>query len=228
MKKGKLFGVGVGPGDPELITLKAYRIINENKYIAIPGKIKNETIAYQIIEQIINNPEEKEIVSCYVEMTKDKAILSKNYDVAAKIITDILDRGENVVYLTLGDPTIYSTYMYVHQRVEKAGYEVEIVNGVPSFCAAASRLGISLCERSEELHVIPSSYDLEDNLSLPGTKILMKAASKLPDIKNKVRELDNKAYMVENCCMESEKIYKNVEEFDDKAGYLSLIIVKEK
>ena len=161
-------------------------------------------------------------------MTKDKAILSKNYDVAAKIITDILDRGENVVYLTLGDPTIYSTYMYVHQRVEKAGYEVEIVNGVPSFCAAASRLGISLCERSEELHVIPSSYDLEDNLSLPGTKILMKAASKLPDIKNKVRELDNQAYMVENCCMESEKIYKNVEEFDDKAGYLSLIIVKEK
>lgn len=228
MKKGKLFGVGVGPGDPELITLKAYRIINENKYIAIPGKIKNETIAYQIIEQIINNPEEKEIVSCYVEMTKDKAILSKNYDVAAKIITDILDRGENVVYLTLGDPTIYSTYMYVHQRVEKAGYEVEIVNGVPSFCAAASRLGISLCERSEELHVIPSSYDLEDNLSLPGTKILMKAASKLPDIKNKVRELDNQAYMVENGCMESEKIYKNVEEFDDKAGYLSLIIVKEK
>ena len=57
MKKGKLFGVGVGPGDPELITLKAYRINNENKYIAIPGKIKNETIAYQIIEQIINNKE---------------------------------------------------------------------------------------------------------------------------------------------------------------------------
>ena len=227
MNKGKLYGVGVGPGDPELITLKAHRIINENKYIAIPGKTKEETKGYQIAAPQIVHPEEKEVVSCYVEMTKDGELLKKNYDYSAKKIMDILDQGENVVYLTLGDPTIYSTYMYIHQRIEHEGYEVEIVNGIPSFCAAAARLGISLCERSDELHIIPSSYDVDDNLKLSGTKVLMKAAGKLPEIKNKVKILNKQAYMIENCCMESERIYKSVEEFDDKAGFLSVIIVKE-
>lgn len=226
MKKGKLYGVGVGPGDPELITLKAHRIINENKYIAIPGKVKEETKAYQIVEPVIEKPEEKVVISCYVEMTKDGELLKQNYDLSAKKLMDILDQGKNVVFLTLGDPTIYSTYMYLHQRIENEGYEVEIINGIPSFCAAAGRLGISLCERSDALHIIPSSYDVEEELKLSGTKVLMKAASKLPEIKNKVKELNQQAYMIENCCMESEKIYRSVEEFDDHAGYLSLIIIK--
>lgn len=180
-KTGVLYGVGVGPGDPELMTLKACRIINENKYIAYPGKTKEETLCYKIAEQVIKEPEKKIYISCCVQMTKDREILDKNYDLAAAGIIEILEKGENVVFLTLGDPTVYATYIYVHDRVKKAGCHAEIVSGVPSFCAAAARLDISLAQRGKMLHVIPSSYDIEEALSLAGTKILMKSASRLKE-----------------------------------------------
>ena len=228
MKKGKLYGVGVGPGDPDMITLRAHRLINENTYLAIPGEVKEDTRSYQIVEPVIDDPKSKKIISCYVKMTKDSAILQENYARSAQKIIDVLECGDNVVYLTLGDPTVYATYMYVHQLVADAGYETEIVCGIPSFCAAAGRLGISLCERSEQLHVIPSSYDIDKALTLPGTKVLMKAASKMQDVKSKLISMDCEAYMVENCCMDNERVYRLAEEFDGNAGYLSVIIVKDK
>ena len=227
-KKGILYGVGVGPGDPELLTLKAWRLINENKYIAYPGKCKEDTLAYRIIESVAERIEEKEFLSCYVEMTKEKEKLNENYWLIAEKIEEVLDKGENVVFLTLGDPTIYATYMYVHQLVEKSGYKTEIVNGVPSFCAAAARIGISLAERSEQLHIVPASYQIEDALLLPGNKILMKSASRLGEVKKLLIERSDEVYMVENCGMENERIFYSAEEIDERAGYLSLIVVKEK
>ncbi len=226
-KRGILYGVGVGPGDAELLTLKASRLINENRYIAYPGKDPKETLCCRIVKPVMEHPEEKIYVSCHVPMTKDKKVLAESYDQAASRIGEILDTGENVVFLTLGDPTVYATYMYVHERVKGAGYEARIVNGVPSFCAAAARLGISLAERSQLLHVIPSSYDLGKVLSMPGTKVLMKSASKLKDVKEKLVEAGVQAYMVENCCMENERVFMSAEEIDENAGYLSLIIVKD-
>lgn len=133
-------------------------------------------------------------------MTKDREILDRNYDFTAAGIIEILEKGENVVFLTLGDPSVYATYIYVYDRVKKAGCHAEIISGVPSFCAAAARLDISLAERSEMLHVIPSCYEIEEALSLAGTKILMKPASKLKDIKKCLLEHDGEVYMVENCC----------------------------
>lgn len=226
-KTGVLYGVGVGPGDPELLTLKAYRIINENKYIAYPGKTKEETLCYKIAEPVIREPQDKIYISCYVQMTKDREILDKNYDLAAAGIIEILEKGENVVFLTLGDPTVYATYIYVHDRVKKAGYRAEIISGVPSFCAAAAKLGIGLAEHMQLLHVIPASYKIEEVLSLTGTKILMKSASKLKDVKKCLLEHEGEVYMVENCGLENERIFRSAEEIDENAGYLSLIIVKD-
>lgn len=226
-KTGVLYGVGVGPGDPELLTLKACRIINQNKYIAYPGNVKEETLCYKIAEPVIKEPEKKIYISCYVQMTKDRKILDRNYDLAAAGIMEILEKGENVVFLTLGDPTVYATYIYVHDRVKKAGYHAEIINGVPSFCAAAAKLDISLAERSQLLHVIPASYNIEEVLSLSGTKIFMKSASKLKDVRKRLLEHDGEVYMVENCCLENERIFTSAEEIDENAGYLSLIIIKE-
>lgn len=228
MKKGKLYGVGVGPGDPELVTLKALRIINACHYIAHPGRTKEETYAYQIITPIADDLDKKEYLDCYVEMTKDRAVLDHNYNLSAEKIAAALDTGEDVAFITIGDPTLYATYMYVHQRVEAMGYEAELISGIPSFCAAAARMDVSLVERSEQLHVIPSSYQIEEALKLPGNKVLMKAASKMKEVKQKLMELDAQVYMVENCGMESEKIYRSAEEIDENAGYLSLILVKEK
>ena len=225
--KGTLYGVGVGPGDPELLTLKALRLINENTYIAFPGKVKEETVAYQIIEPVAKDLESKIFLDCYVEMTKDRQVLDHNYDLAAKKITDVLDQGENVVFLTIGDPTVYATYMYIHQRVEKAGYPVEIISGITSFCAAAARLGISLAERSEMLHIIPSSYQIDEALAMSGTKVLMKAASRMGDVKEKLEQMDCQVAMVENCGMPTERVFRSAKEIDENAGYLSLIIVKD-
>lgn len=227
-KTGVLYGVGVGPGDPELLTLKAYRIINENKYIAYPGKRKEETLCYKIAEPVIKEPEKKVYISCYVPMTKDREILDRNYDFTAASIIEILEKGENVVFLTLGDPSVYATYIYVHDRVKKAGYHAEIISGVPSFCAAAARLDISLAERSQMLHVIPSSYEIEEALSFAGTKVLMKPASKLKDVKKCLLEHDGEVYMVENCCLEKERVFRSAEEIDENSGYLSVIIVKDR
>ncbi|MFR5732658.1 MAG: SAM-dependent methyltransferase [Clostridium sp.] len=89
----------------------------------------------------------------------------------------------DVACLTLGDPTIYSTYIYIHRLVKARGYDAKIINGIPSFCAVSARLEDSLADRSEQIHIIPSTYGVEDALNLSGTKVLMKAASKMPLVK---------------------------------------------
>ena len=109
--KGTLYGVGIGPGDPELLTLKAVRLIRENEVIALPGEKPEETVAYQISVQAVPELADKTLLALTMPMTKDKALLNENYDRAAEKIADQLDQGKNVVFLTLGDPTVYSTYM---------------------------------------------------------------------------------------------------------------------
>lgn len=199
---GILFGTGIGPGDPELMTLKAVRLIRENDTIAVPGEKPEESIAYQIAVQAVPELAEK--------------------------IEELLDAGKNVVFLTLGDPTVYSTYLYVHRRVLEDGYDARIVSGVTSFCAAAASLSEGLVENSEELHVIPASYQIEDALELSGTKVLMKAGKKMPAVKQFLKEKNCRAVMVENCGMDTEQKYFSAEEIPDQASYYSLIIVKEK
>ena len=224
---GKLYGIGVGPGDPELLTLKAVRIIKECDVIAVPGKEKDETVAYKIVRQAIPEIVEKKCLEIDMPMTKDKEKLAQSHTIAFEKISKVLDSGQNVAFLTLGDPCIYSTYIYVHQKVEQAGYETEIVSGIPSFCAVSARLNQGLVERNEMLHVIPSSYGIEEGMKLSGTRVLMKAGKKMGQVKEQVKKMNAQVDMIENCGMADEKIYHNVEEIPDEAGYYSLIIVKE-
>lgn len=224
---GKLYGIGIGPGDPELLTVKAIRLINECDIIAVPGEEKEKSIAYKITKGAIPNLDEKTIVAIPMPMTKDKEVLEKNYHAGAKSIMGYLDENKKIGFLTLGDPTVYSTYIYLHKIISHKGYETEIVSGVPSFCAVSARLNDSLVERQEMLHVIPSSYDIEDGLKMKGTKVLMKAGKKMGKVKAQLKEMDCKVTMIENCGMEDEKIYRTVDEIKEDASYYSLIIVKE-
>ena len=225
---GKLYGIGVGPGDPPLLTLKAVRIIRESEVIAVPGTVKEESVAYKIVKQAVPELDEKEIIAVPMPMTKDKALLEESHEKGAKMVEEILDSGRNVAFLTLGDPTVYATYIYIHKRVEKAGYDTEIISGITSFCAVAARLNIGLVEKAEPLHVIPASYQIEDALKLPGTKVLMKAGKKMKSVKETLKAMpDCQVMMIENCGMENEKIYRSADEIDENAGYYSLIIVRE-
>lgn len=96
----------------------------------------------------------KEIRSFAMPMTHDRAARNASHDAAADAICALIDKGKTVAFLTLGDPTVYSTAWYVHKRVAARGCEAELIPGVPSFCAAAARLGRALCEDGEMLHII--------------------------------------------------------------------------
>lgn len=225
---GKLYGIGIGPGDPELLTLKAARLIKENEVIALPGESAKDTVAYQITVQAVPELSKKTLIPVAMPMTKDRELLKKSHEAAADTVEELLIKGKNVLFLTLGDPTVYSTYLYVHKRIQKRGYETEIVSGITSFCAVAARLNTGLVEKAQELHVVPASYQIEDALKLPGTKVLMKAGRKMAQVKALLQASDSEAVMIENCGMPDEKIYDSVAEIPTDAGYYSLIIVKEK
>ena len=232
--KGKLYGVGVGPGDPELLTLKAVRMIKEADVIAVPGNTPQESIAYKISkaacpEIAITNltSVSKELLAVPMPMIKEKKELNKAHDQAAELIKSKLDEGKNVVFLTLGDPTVYSTYLYVHKRISDTGYETEIVSGITSFCAVSAKLNTGLVENHEPLHIIPASYQIDDAMKLQGTKVFMKAGKKIGDVKKKIKKSGMEAMMIENCGMPDEHIYTSVDEIPEDAGYYSLVIVKE-
>lgn len=224
---GKLYGVGVGPGDPELLTLKAIRIIKEADVLAVPGKQKEGSTAYGIVKQAIHEMDAKEMIGIPMPMTKEEVCLKESHRKGAEEIIRYLEMGKTVAFLTLGDPTIYSTYIYLHKRIVESGYEAEIINGIPSFCAAAAKLNQGLVEKSQLLHVIPSSYDIKDAIALSGTKVFMKSGKNINTVIEYLKTKGCQAAMVENCGLENENIYSSLNEIKYDAGYYSLIIVKE-
>lgn len=226
--RGTLYGVGVGPGDPELLTLKALRIIKEAPVIAVPAGKQEESVAYRIVREAYPELDQKEVLPVPMPMTKDTKRLAESHRAGAAAVEQILDSGRDLAFLTLGDPTVYSTYLYIHRLVEQDGYPTEIVSGIPSFCAVAARLNMGLVEKAELLHVIPSSYPVEEALGLSGTRVLMKAGKKMGQVKQQLEALSADVCMIENCGMENEKIYRSAEEIPEDAGYYSLILVKDR
>jgi precorrin-2/cobalt-factor-2 C20-methyltransferase len=228
-KKGILYGVGVGNGDAENITLKAIRHIKRCRYIAVPNDVKEESTAYKIAKKVFEDEpkvlENKVWLEFSMPMTKDIKIWQRSHETAAEKISEVLEKGEDVAFLCLGDPMVYSTYMYVHRLVEQKGFEAKVINGITSFCAVAARAGKPLAEQKEQLHIIPGNYGLEEALGLSGTKVFMKIGSRLSELKTMLNE-SQEVFMVENCGMENEHCYNGVKELPDKAGYFSVVVVK--
>ena len=245
--KGIFYGVGVGPGDPELMTVKAIQTIQSCEVVAIAVSSSDlqspeyeevgeeelyphyleKCIAYQIALPMVPKMREKPKLYLSMPMMKEKERLKQVHDACAQKTAELLEQGKSVAMVTLGDPSVYSTCLYVHKRLKKKGYETRLIPGIPSFCAAAARLDEGLVENQEELHVIPESYEIESGLELPGTKVLMKAGKKMPYVKQMVQEKNLQIRMVENCGMKAEQIYESVEEIPDAASYYSLLILKE-
>ena len=225
--KGIAYGVGVGPGDPELMTLKAVRLIRENEVIAVPGQIAKETVAYQIAVQAVPELADKELVPVYMPMVKDRKRIDEEHRKGAELLKTYLDQGKNVVFLTLGDPTIYCTFSYLQHYLEADGYPVELVSGITSFCAAAARLGLPLAEWDEPLHIVPAVHKTGDKLDKDGNYVLMTSASHMKEVKDLLKLSGRKVSAVVNCGMENEAIYRSADEIPDDAGYFSLIIAKE-
>lgn len=225
--RGKLYGVGIGPGDAELLTVKAVKIIQSSDIIAVPDTRGGAQTALEICKEYVG---EKELMHCYTPMTRDSEKLEQAYEKNAEMIAKQLDNGKNIAFLTLGDPTIYSTYIYIHRIVEKMGYDVEIIPGIPSFCAAAARLNIPLCEKGEPLCIIPASYPDSRTLSdISGTKIYMKTGQSIGELVKELKSQDalDRSVLVERCGLSRERIVTDLTKLPEDLGYFTLVITKE-
>lgn len=227
--KGKLYGVGVGPGDPELMTLKAVRVIREADVVAVPNIGHKRKTAFEIAKEHL---EGKQLLDCATPMTQDRPAVEAAYVKIADDVCALLDEGKSVAYLCLGDVAVYSTYFYVHDIVVARGYDAEVVPGVTSFSAVAAKLGMSLCEGPERLLVAPvMASDVDDILDVPATKVFMKSGRTIGELRDKLvsRGLLDNAGMVANCGLPDEKAFPSLADadLDTDADYFSVVIVKE-
>ena len=223
---GFFYGIGVGPGDPELMTIKAVRLIRESDVIAVPGETVQESVAYKIARQAVPEMAKKQLLAIPMPMTHEKGKREENHRRGAERIEKILGQGMDVAFLTLGDPTVYSTFFYLQELVKKDGYQTETVSGVPSFCAAAARVQMPLVMWNEPLFVVPAAHALPE-AAAGGTTVYMKAGRKLKELKEAAKAGEKKTVFLENCGMEHERICEGPEEIPDEAGYYSLLIVKD-
>ena len=216
---GMFYAIGVGPGDPDMLTIKAVKTINTADVIACPEKKSEPGIAYQIAKQTCPDISTKEILALGFPMKMGD--LSKEHQKMADQISDRLKLGKNVAFLTLGDPEFYSTFYYIADMIKEQGYDVEIINGITSFSAVGARLQLPLALGSERVMITSDGF-----IPFDGTLIILKAGRHLKEIKGKVAECGKTAYMVENYGMQDEKIYYNIQSMPDEAGYFTVVIVK--
>jgi len=159
----ELICVGCGPGDPELLTVKAVKSIKNADVIMCPtSKEGKPSMALSVVSSIVAEANKQEIVNLVFPMTKDKEILENTWKKNARILADSVISGKKVVYLTVGDPYLYSTWIYLHREITKEHPEIKItvIPGIVSMFTFASKVGISLAEGAEKMAVIPSCYDL--------------------------------------------------------------------
>jgi len=224
---GTLYGVGVGPGDPELMTLKAVRIIRKCDVIAVPAKEPKESFAYKIVSAAVSEIADKELIGINIPMINEREKIIKEHENGAHLIQTHIERGKNVAYLTLGDPTIYCSFGYIARMIEAKGFHVEYINGVTSFCAAAARLSLPLAEWDETLHIIPVAHKMGTSLSYEGNYVIMKPSGHMKEVKELLNKTDFMVKSVENCGCSNERVYSGVDEIPDDAGYYTIIIAKQ-
>lgn len=158
-----LIGIGVGPGDPELLTVKAVNAINNADIIMCPAsKEDRPSIAFSVVSSLIDKSKNQKIVKLIFPMTKDKDILEQTWKKNAKIMAETVLSGKNVVYLTVGDPYLYSTWIYMHKDLKEnyPDMEISVIPGIVSMFTFASKVGVSIAEGAEKVAIIPSCYDL--------------------------------------------------------------------
>lgn len=222
--RGTLYGVGVGPGDPELMTLKAVRTIEACEVVAAPKTRGGATLALDIACGVVDLTG-KEVLELPFAMSRDAGERERMHVQAADAIAARLDEGKDVAFLTLGDPGVFSSFFYLVDILVQRGHAVRVVPGVTSFSAVAARLGRGLTEMDEPLHVVPAAAwadRIDEVLDLPGTKVLMKACGRLPDLADALRRRGElgRASLVADCGLPGELVCRDLADFDP-AGYES-------
>ncbi|CAM3812450.1 precorrin-2 C(20)-methyltransferase [Cytobacillus oceanisediminis] len=231
---GTLYGLGVGPGDPELITVKAFRTLKESPVIAYPKKRKgSKSYAHQIIDVYVN-PSEKEMLGLVFPMTKDPVILEREWTNTVEAVWEKLREGKNVAFVTEGDPLLYSTFIHMMKLMKERHPEVEIktVPGISSINGAASRLGLPLAEGDDHVAIVPAreDYDAMKKALMENDCVIFIKVAKVIDLMLRVlRDLDllHKASVVTKVTSKEEIIW-DVRELDRaELEYLTLMVVRK-
>jgi precorrin-2/cobalt-factor-2 C20-methyltransferase len=243
MPIGDFYGIGIGPGDPELLTLKAARIIKEVDVIFVPkAGIKEESMALEIVSPLLddvaagfslrNTPR---VVEKVFPMIKDAERLESHWKEAALAIKEELEKGNSVAFLTIGDPLTFSTYVYLLRCLRGMVPEEKIhtIPGVTSFNAAASLANFSLAQRDERIAIVPVPDDVEElRPILKGfdTVILMKVAKRLDKVINLLEEmnLSHHALFASHVGLKDSYLTRNLSELKGSGrGYMSVVIVRK-
>ncbi len=249
---GKLSVIGIGPGDPELLTLKAARIIKESRVLCVPkGREEGSSLALSIVEKVVSL-DGKEIIEAHFPMrkTRNKGIRGKGqgtrternndheldakWNETAETILSRLEKGTDTAFLTLGDPTLYSTFFYLYDRLLELqpALNIEIVPGVSSINASAARANISLGLGNEKIAVLPANYmeNLKTALEMFDTVVLMKVNKVFNEIADILSRMDlvKNAICISRAGMEDEKIFKDITKIkQEELNYFSMVIVKK-
>lgn len=224
---GVLYGLGVGPGDPELLTLKAHRILAATPVVAYPAPDNGESFARSIVADLI--PDEKTEIPIIIPMKQARFPAREIYDEAAAKIAAILESGEDVAVLCEGDPFFYGSFMYLYERL--AGKcRIEIVPGVSSIMAAGAIAGRPLAARNDHLSVVPAPLDdaaLKQKIAASDAVAIIKLGRHFERTRKLLEELGlvEATFYVERIGLEDQKILPLAQAGEITAPYFSMLLV---
>lgn len=231
---GTLYGLGVGPGDPELITVKAFRKLKESPVIAYPKKQKGSKSYAQKIIDVYFSANEKDMLGLVFPMTKDPAILEKKWTETVERVWEKLEEGKDVAFVTEGDPMLYSTFIHMMRLMQERYPEapIQVIPGISSINGAASRLGIPLADGDEHVAIVPAREDYETMKKVlveNDCVIFIKVAKVIDFMVGLLKELDllEKASVVTKVTSDEEIIWKASELEGADLQYLTLMVVRK-
>ncbi len=229
---GTLYGIGVGPGDPELITLKAVNRLKKVDVVFAAASTKNEASLAQSIAAPHLRPG-VEVIRLDFPMTRDQAILTKAWRANADTVAGLLAKGKDAAFLTLGDPLTYSTFGYLLRTLNGLLSEipVAVIPGITSYQAAAAHTGRVLAESGESLAVVSgvaTEEELTRILSAADSSVILKAYKNMPVIRRVLAKLNlaDSAVFVTRLGHEGEEVITDLNSVPDKPSYFSLVLVR--
>jgi precorrin-2/cobalt-factor-2 C20-methyltransferase len=239
--KPTLYIVGTGPGDPELLTLKAVNALRTCSVLVTPkGTPNGNSTALSIVKQVVDT-NDKEIVELYFPMKKIHIGDNPDPEIkdawlnAARTILFYLDQGKDVAFPTLGDPAVYSTGFYLYENIMQINPEAKVVfiSGITAMSSCSSATAIPVCLGDEMLAVIPATFKdqrLQQTLELFDTIVLMKVHKVMPHLCQLLKDLGllDKSVLVERAGMADQRVITDLTSLSDPPHYFSTVIVRKK
>ena len=232
---GRLYGVGVGPGDPELLTLRAYHVLSQVPVIFVPLKDeKSKGYARSVIDNLVKKSEGK-VVGLVLPMLRDREQLADYWHRAAESIWQYLEKGEDCAFVNIGDPLLYGTFIHILDTLQKSHpeVEVEVIPGISSINAAAARAVVSLASNDDNIAIISGNGGdeiIREALKNFDTVVFLKVNTLFDRLLPILEELDlkEKCVYVRRCTTQDEEIIWDISQLKgEKVDYFSLLIVRK-